>query len=127
MVIFQVVVAMISVFIIYLQCDPPPILWDHRIPGTCWDPKVFDGFQYFVSSWTTFTDIVLAIVPVSAFWKLQMRTSTKVGVCVMMSLTLLSAIMTIVKATLIHTFTNKTDPREYTQHSLRNSFPANTR
>ncbi|KAJ6102313.1 hypothetical protein N7486_004740 [Penicillium sp. IBT 16267x] len=56
------------------------------------------------------TDIILAIVPVTVFWKLQMRTSTKVAVCIMMSLTLLSAIVTIVKATYLHLFTDHTDP-----------------
>lgn len=112
LVILQVVAAMISVFIVFFQCDPPDILWDARIPGSCWTPDIFDGFQYFVSSLTTFTDIVLAIVPISAFWKLQMRTSTKVGVCVMMGFTLLSAIMTIIKATLLHTFNNQSDHRK---------------
>ena len=58
------------------------------------------------------TDIVLAIVPVTVFWKLQMRTSTKVAVCIMMSLTLLSAIVTIVNATYWRMFTDHTDPRE---------------
>jgi len=59
------------------------------------------------------TDIILAIVPISAFWKLQMPFSTKLGVCIMMGLTMLSAIVTIVKATYIHLFTNHTDPRQY--------------
>lgn len=109
----QVVVAMISVFISFFQCNPPAILWDPRIPGTCWSHDIFNGFQYFVSSWTTLTDLVLAVVPIMAFWKLQMRTSTKVSVSFMMGLTLLSAIMTIIKATLLHDFSNQTDPRNY--------------
>jgi hypothetical protein len=57
------------------------------------------------------TDIVLAIVPISVFWKLQMPLSTKIGVCIMMSLTMVSAIVTIVKATYLYLFTDHTDPR----------------
>ncbi|KAB8272860.1 hypothetical protein BDV30DRAFT_227064 [Aspergillus minisclerotigenes] len=110
MVIFQVILAMISVFIVFFQCNPPAILWDHSVEGTCWSPDVFDDFSYLVSAYTTVTDFVLAIVPIRALWKLQMRTSTKVGVCIMMGLTLLSAIVTIVKATYLHLFTDRIDP-----------------
>ncbi|KAE8143757.1 hypothetical protein BDV38DRAFT_289629 [Aspergillus pseudotamarii] len=110
MVIFQVILAMISVFIVFFQCNPTEMLWDHSVKGSCWSPDVFDDFSYLVSAYTTVTDFVLAIVPIRALWKLQMQTSTKVGVCIMMGLTLLSAIVTIVKATYLHLFTDRTDP-----------------
>ncbi len=109
--ILQVIFAMISVFLVFLQCKPTAALWDHTIEGDCWPESVFYDFSYWVSAYTTMTDIILAIVPVSVFWKLQMPRSTKIGVCVMMSLTLLSAIVTIVKATYLPLFTNKEDPR----------------
>ncbi|KGO77009.1 hypothetical protein PITC_004300 [Penicillium italicum] len=110
MVIFQVTLAMISVFIVFFQCKPTSRLWNSSIEGTCWSPDVFDGFSYLVSAYTTMTDIVLAVVPISAFWKLQMPFSTRLSVCVMMGLTLLSAIVTIVKATYLKLFTDHTDP-----------------
>ncbi|RAK95486.1 uncharacterized protein BO80DRAFT_486877 [Aspergillus ibericus CBS 121593] len=110
MVTLQVVFAMVSVLSVFLQCNPTKMLWDPSVEGTCWDAAVFDDFMYWVSAYTTITDIVLAVVPVSVFWKLQMRFSTKLGVCIMMSLTLLSAIVTIVKATYLHLFTQRTDP-----------------
>jgi len=103
---------MASVFIIFLQCTPTEALWDPSVAGKCWDPVVFNDFSYWVSAYTTITDIVLAIVPISVFWKLQLRFSTKLGVCIMMGLTLLSAIVTIVKATNLHLFTDRTDPRQ---------------
>jgi hypothetical protein len=113
MAVLQVVFAMISAVLVFVQCKPTAILWDPRLlsEGSCWSPDIFDDFTYWVSAYTTITDIILAIVPVTVFWKLQMRTSTKVAVCIMMSLTLLSAIVTIVKATYLHLFTDHTDPR----------------
>lgn len=102
---------MISVVLIFVQCKPTAALWDHSIQGDCWPESIFYDFSYWVSAYTTMTDIILAIVPISVFWKLQMPRSTKVGVCVMMGLTLLSAIVTIVKATYLPLFTNKEDPR----------------
>ncbi|PLB54861.1 hypothetical protein P170DRAFT_323097, partial [Aspergillus steynii IBT 23096] len=108
--ILQVIFAMISVFVVFLQCSPTQKLWNHSVEGRCWDPSVFDDFSYWVSAYTTLTDIVLAVVPIGAFWKLQMPFSKKLTVCVMMGLTLLSAIVTIVKATYLHLFTDKVDP-----------------
>jgi amino acid transporter len=113
MVILQIVFAMASIFVIFLQCKPTQALWDPSVQGTCWSPKVFNDFSYWVSAYTTITDIVLAIVPISAFWKLQMPFSTKLGVCIMMGLTLISAIVTIIKATYLDLFTDRTDPRQY--------------
>ncbi|KAJ5611868.1 hypothetical protein N7528_008973 [Penicillium herquei] len=108
--IFQVIIAIISVFIVFFQCNPVAMLWKPTLDGTCWSSDVFDDFSYFVSGYTAMTDIILAIVPILAFWKLQMPFSTKLSVCIMMGLTLLSAIVTIVKATYLHLFTNHTDP-----------------
>ncbi|KAJ6090173.1 hypothetical protein N7486_008988 [Penicillium sp. IBT 16267x] len=113
MVIFQVIFAMISVFIAFFQCKPTAKMWNPTLDGTCWSSDVFDDFSYWVSAYTTMTDIILAIVPISAVWKLQMPFSTKLGVCIMMGLTMLSAIVTIVKATYLHLYTdltNHTDP-----------------
>ncbi|CAI7616447.1 unnamed protein product [Penicillium palitans] len=110
MVIFQAILAMISVFIVFFQCKPTEKMWNASIEGTCWSPDVFNDFSYLVSAYTTMTDIILAIVPISAFWKLQMPFSTRLSVCIMMGLTLLSAIVTIVKATYLKLFTDHTDP-----------------
>ncbi|KAK8097198.1 hypothetical protein PG999_013142 [Apiospora kogelbergensis] len=99
MVIVQVVLAMISIIIVFRQCQPTAKVWNKQLPGTCWNPDVLNNYSYFLSAYTTLTDIVLAVVPISAFWKLQMPTNTRVGLCIMMGLTLLSAIVTIVKAT----------------------------
>lgn len=112
---------MISVIIVFVQCSPTEKLWDASIEGTCWDPAVFDDFNYWVSAYTTMTDIILAIVPIGAFWNLQMRFSKKLSVCIMMGLTLLSAVVTIVKATYLHLFTDKVDPRRSSRVSQ--SFP----
>ena len=54
----------------------------------------------------------LAVVPIRAFWSLQMPRSTKIGLCVMMSMTMLSAIVTIIKGTYLNLFTDTMDPRE---------------
>lgn len=118
LVILQVVLALVSVFVVFLQCKPTQRLWNPSVEGTCWNPDVFNDFSYWVSAYTTMTDIVLAVIPIAAFWKLQMKFSTKLGVCIMMGLTLLSAVVTIIKATFLHLFTDRTDPRKCVQHPI---------
>ncbi|KAL4949631.1 hypothetical protein BDW69DRAFT_173915, partial [Aspergillus filifer] len=110
MTILQVIFAIISVILIFAQCKPTAALWDHTIQGQCWPQHIFYDFMYWTSAYTTMTDIILAIVPITVFWKLQMRRSTKIGVCIMMGLTLLSAVVTIVKATYLPLFTDVEDP-----------------
>ncbi|KAJ5902876.1 hypothetical protein N7495_003404 [Penicillium taxi] len=110
MVILQAVSAVVNVFIVFFQCSPPQKLWMHTLEGTCWSVNIFDNYSYWVSAFTTFTDIVLAIVPIAAFWRLQLRKSTKFGICIMMGLTMLSAVVTIIKATYLHLFSDVEDP-----------------
>ena len=56
--------------------------------------------------------MVLAIVPSRAFWNLQYR-FTKAGLIAMMSMTMLSAVVIIVKGTYLPLFTDTTDPCEF--------------
>ncbi|KAK7427371.1 hypothetical protein QQZ08_006140 [Neonectria magnoliae] len=108
----QLIFAAVSVIIIFVQCKPTRYLWDQSIKGTCWSPDVFNYSSYIVSAFTAFTDLVLAIVPIHAFWKLQLKLREKLEVSFMLGLTLLSAIFTIVKATYMHLFTDRVDPRK---------------
>lgn len=107
----QIIFAAISVLIVFLQCRPTEKLWNTSVEGKCLNPNVLNDFSYWLSAYTTMTDIVLAVVPITAFWKLQMKFWTKLGLCIMMGLTLLSAIVTMTKATYLHLFTDHVDPR----------------
>ncbi|KAF1842234.1 uncharacterized protein K460DRAFT_358873 [Cucurbitaria berberidis CBS 394.84] len=110
MAILQVIFAVITMTLAFSQCRPTQKLWEKTLPGSCWNPNVLNYFSYWLCAYTTLTDVVLAVVPVRAFWQLQMPISTKVGLCVMMSLTMLSAIVTIIKGTYLPLFTDTTDP-----------------
>lgn len=112
MTILQIVFALITVILAFAQCSPTQKLWEKTLPGTCWSPNVLNYFSYWLCAYTTFTDFVLAVVPTAAFWKLQMKRSTKIELCVLMSMTMLSAVVTIVKGTYLHLFTDTVDPRK---------------
>jgi hypothetical protein len=112
MTILQITFAMIAVVLAFAQCTPTQKLWEKTMPGSCWSPNVLNYFSYWLCAYTTLTDVVLAIVPVASFWNLQMKRSTKIGLCILMSMTMLSAVVTIIKGTYLHLFTDTIDPRE---------------
>lgn len=114
LVILQVIFAAITVILAFAQCQPTAKLWEKTLPGTCWSPNVLNYFSYWFCAYTTLTDVVLAVVPVHAFWKLQMPLKTKIGVCVLMSMTMFSAVVTIVKGSYLPLFTDMKDPRKRT-------------
>jgi hypothetical protein len=103
MTILQVVFAMIAMVLAFAQCQPARKLWEKTLPGTCWDPIILNYFSYWLCAYMTLTDVVLAIVPIVAFWNLQMKRSTKIG---------LSVLITIIKGTYLYLFTDMDDPRE---------------
>jgi hypothetical protein len=112
MTILQVIFAMITVVLAFAQCQPTQKLWEKTLPGSCWDPRILNNFSYWLCAYTTLTDAVLAIVPIAAFWDLQMKRSTKIGLSVLMGMTMLSAVVTIIKGTYLYLFTDMDDPRE---------------
>jgi hypothetical protein len=114
MAILQVIFAIITIVLMFAQCQPTRKLWERNLPGTCWGPNVVNYFSYWLCAYTTMTDIVLAVIPVLAFWKLQLPRFTKIGLCVIMSLTMLSAIVTIIKGSFLPLFTDTEDPRMLT-------------
>lgn len=113
MAILQVIFAIITIALAFAQCQPARKLWEKTLPGSCWSPDVLNYFSYWLCAYTTLTDIILAVVPARVFWSLQMPWSTKIGLIVMMGMTMLSAIVTIIKGTYLPLFTDTTDPRKY--------------
>ena len=49
-------------------------------------------FQHDVNSdvaLSAFTDVMLAVIPIAAFWRLQLKRMTKIGLCLLMGTTML--------------------------------------
>jgi hypothetical protein len=92
----QIILAIISVIFMFVRCRLVDALWHPSGDGECKD-KIFNYIFYTVNCFTVFTDTVLAIVPIHAFWKLQMGLQKKLEITFLLGLTFLSAIFTIVK------------------------------
>lgn len=62
-----------------------------------------------IIAYSAFTDLFLAAVPAALFWNLQVRTKTKVGLCLLMGMTAVAAICAIVKTTKLNELADLSD------------------
>ena len=95
----------IVVCCLYVQCKDIRSLWDFSIPSTCWNadvqtvsvqsswpPSIYLTLQYLGYAHTAFngaTDLFLTCLPATILWSLQMKRSLKIGLCCLLSLSLL--------------------------------------
>ncbi|KAM3071006.1 hypothetical protein ACMFMG_009912 [Clarireedia jacksonii] len=85
----------------YVQCSPPRALWDPSIPHKCWDPSVQSRFAIFTASENCAADVVLAIVPATVIYGLNMEMKKRINLCILLGLGLIAAICCIVKTTYV--------------------------
>ncbi|KAL8685268.1 MAG: hypothetical protein Q9218_007870 [Villophora microphyllina] len=85
--ILQVIVIAVDVVLVFAQCSPTSTLWDPKPGARCWNREVMAGYIYFNSSYSAFTDVFLAVVPIVAFWQLQIKPKAKIVLYLLMSST----------------------------------------
>ncbi|KAH8658332.1 hypothetical protein BX600DRAFT_65139 [Xylariales sp. PMI_506] len=82
----------------FISCNPVAKKWDTTLPGTCWDSDPVVNFAVFAGIYSAMTDVALAIFPCVLIWKLQMKRVEKIGVCLCMSMGIVSGVMACVKS-----------------------------
>ncbi|CAG8953110.1 hypothetical protein HYFRA_00003307 [Hymenoscyphus fraxineus] len=83
--------------ITFIQCDPPRALWTPGIPSTCWNPLVQARYNYFLAAWNIMTDVVLALLPTTIFWNMNMNPKKKIALCFLLGLGLIAALFSGIK------------------------------
>ncbi|KAJ5653410.1 hypothetical protein N7490_000413 [Penicillium lividum] len=102
-------VNILTAFFIFLQCKDPRHLWNTAIPSKCWPADVFTNYSLFVGAYSGAQDFVLALLPWSIVWNLQMRKKEKMGVAFAMSLGVFAGAAAIVKTTFLVALSAKAD------------------
>lgn len=106
----------------FVGCTPMAKKWDDTIPGHCIDAMPVVYFAVFAGVWSAMTDFVLAVFPWFLVWNLQMRLHEKIGVCVCMSMGVLSGVFAIVKsAYLIPSFDDYTCKLNHATNPIQGS------
>ncbi|KAF7595528.1 hypothetical protein BBP40_005563 [Aspergillus hancockii] len=97
------------VYTIYGQCTPTARLWDTGVDGSCWDPSVQRNYAFFQGSSSAFSDLVLAIYPLTTIAGLQMARKVKVGLGCVLSLGIIAMIAAIIKTINLASLSSRAD------------------
>ena len=109
LILLVMVTNIVSVAFIFAQCHPTHKLWDPMIKGSCWHFNVQEDMAYLQSAVSSFSDLVLAVLPAPIIWKLQLRLTVKIGLGSAMSLGILSAAAGTAKTIQIRTLSARSD------------------
>ncbi|KAK3942897.1 hypothetical protein QBC46DRAFT_339149 [Diplogelasinospora grovesii] len=99
----------LSAIFIFCSCAPIESIWDDDLPGTCWDARMLLNFNIFTGGWSAAMDFVLALFPWFLIWRLNMQKMEKIGVCIAMSLGILSGVTATIKTTYIEQSAERDD------------------
>ncbi|OOQ86296.1 hypothetical protein PEBR_22866 [Penicillium brasilianum] len=103
------VVNVLAALFIFVQCKDPRHLWNPAIPSECWPSDVFTNFSLFVGAYSGAQDFVLALLPWTLVWNLQMKKKEKIGIAFAMSLGVFAGAASIVKTTFLVALSKKSD------------------
>ncbi|KAL8779774.1 MAG: hypothetical protein Q9203_001194 [Teloschistes exilis] len=87
-----------QVLIFLLQCRPIQAMWDPTVKGTCFSARVTYTAGYTNYGMDAVTDLICAGIPVFVIHRLRMNIRTKLAICFLMSLGVLTAGCAIAKA-----------------------------
>ncbi|KAI0451211.1 hypothetical protein F5B21DRAFT_507499 [Xylaria acuta] len=96
----NVIITIFAAVFTFTQCNPPAALWEPSLRDTahCWDPSVQSNFSIFSASLNSFTDFVLAFMPITFIWGLHLPTRQRVGLAVLLGVGAFSGVCAAVKA-----------------------------
>ncbi|KAK3319550.1 hypothetical protein B0T19DRAFT_445355 [Cercophora scortea] len=105
----QCLVAAVSCILLFTQCLPTEHLWNPTTPATCLPAGVLADYCYFVGVFSAFTDIVLAIAPISPLLRLKLPTKTRLRLCILMGGNLFAAVCSVIKTSKFNEMANVQD------------------
>ncbi|KAF2651753.1 hypothetical protein K491DRAFT_636917 [Lophiostoma macrostomum CBS 122681] len=98
----QCVAGFVFILISYLQASPIEALWDFLITDARrWDPRVWLYTAYFVQTLYTFSDLTYVLIPVALIWRLNMPLQNRIGLIILMCVSLITMVMSILKTVYI--------------------------
>ncbi|KAL2756631.1 hypothetical protein ACRALDRAFT_1075523 [Sodiomyces alcalophilus JCM 7366] len=111
----QVVVSSVLVVFVWVQVDPVEGLWDPFLPANRrWDPRIQQYTSYLAQSLFTFSDVTYVLFPIMVIWKLNMPLRRKIGLGLLMALSLVTAGASIMKTiTTPRSDTGNTEDAQY--------------
>ncbi|KAM5438448.1 hypothetical protein MferCBS31731_005025 [Microsporum ferrugineum] len=99
----------VCVYTIFGQCMPVQSLWDHSIKGKCWDPRIQRNYAFFQGAISAFSDLALAIYPITIISTLHMPVRLKLALGSILSLGVIAMGAAIVKTIFLSRLSARAD------------------
>ncbi|KAL8672841.1 MAG: hypothetical protein Q9168_002717 [Polycauliona sp. 1 TL-2023] len=105
--------AFLVVIFLFAQCQPVRTLWTPSMlkdgTGHCWDPITGNNYDIAIASYFAWLDFVLAIMPASIVWNLQMAKRKKLALCALLGMGVFAGICATIKTANLRSTTHKED------------------
>ncbi|KAK8024994.1 hypothetical protein PG990_002817 [Apiospora arundinis] len=101
------------IVIVMTQATPVEGLWNTMIPANRRDPSVLTNATYVGGALFAFGDLTYVLLPVMVVWKLHMPLQRKLGLCILLALSLVTMGVAITKAVYSKTAENRSDDALY--------------
>ncbi|KAI1354449.1 integral membrane protein [Xylaria sp. FL0043] len=100
LIVLLIIVNLLLIIVTFAQCRPVTFLWQRvgsNSHGTCWSPTVQQDYGYFQGAFSAFSDLILALFPITILWNLQLPMCSKLLIGVLMSLGVIATAAAAVK------------------------------
>jgi len=91
----------------YLQSTPISGNWNPTVPAKHWNPKIYIDIAFFSQALWTFSDLTFVLFPVLVIWRLQMALRQRVGLIILMSMSLVTMVLSILKTIGLNNIANQ--------------------
>ncbi|KAI1408530.1 hypothetical protein F5Y13DRAFT_194198 [Hypoxylon sp. FL1857] len=91
------ITSILAIVTFLVHCIPVDHHWHPFSPADCIPDHILDTIAYVCGSWPAFTDLVLAIFPITMLWNLQMKRSRKISIMIIMALGFFASVAAIAK------------------------------
>lgn len=81
----------------YLQSTPVSGNWNPMIEAKRWNPQIYISLAFFIQALWTFSDLTFVLLPVMVIWRLQLALHQRIGLVLLMSVSLFTMALSILK------------------------------
>lgn len=105
------IVTALTVVLTFVQCENPEALWNPPIRKTtrCWDPHVQTSFSTFAGSLHSATDFILALIPITIIWDLQLSVRKRISLILLLGAGVFSGVCSAIKTDQLNSLTSRSD------------------
>ncbi|KAI0122234.1 hypothetical protein F4814DRAFT_457960 [Daldinia grandis] len=96
----QTLVGLVVIIVTLAQCQPYELYWNPSVPGTRWDFRIYDWTATASILLYCFSDITFVLFPILIISKLNMDKRRKIGLSILIAVSLLTVAAAIAKLTI---------------------------